>query len=616
MRREGGGEGESGEVGRGGQIKLASASLSRGGIGARRRRALLFSLTLHPSPTTAEASDAYTAPLVKPTPFTAAPPTIPCYDPATMHSLGSVPCMTPPQVTSAIAACKAAAAVWKASPFAQRRALLRTLLRYTVDHQDDIVRVACRDSGKAPVDAAFGEVMTTCEKLAWLISEGERWLRPEARSAGRMMFYKAARVEYHPVGVVGAIVPWNYPFHNVLNPLAAALFAGNGLVVKVSEHAAWSAGFYGRIIDAALAAVGAPAGLVQIVTGCADAGAALVSGGVGHLIFVGSDAVGRKVMAAAAPTLTPLTLELGGKDPFIVCEDADLDAAVAAGLRGTFQSCGQNCAGAERFLVHEGVVDAFASAAATAARAMVQGPPLRPAGVDCGAMCMPGAAEKVAALVDDAVIKGAKVLAGGRVGAGPGQFYEPTVLLGVRRGMAIWDEEAFGPVLCITPFKTDADAVALANDCAFGLGSAVFSRDTARARAIGAALEVGMTSINDFATTYMCQSLPFGGVKASGFGRFGGVEGLRGLTVVKAVAEDRWPALIRTAIPPALRYPLGPASFPFVRGLIRLFYAPSWGGALAGLPDVLRGAIGGPGKRPTSEPATVATPAGPAKKRE
>jgi acyl-CoA reductase-like NAD-dependent aldehyde dehydrogenase len=533
-----------------------------------------------------------------------------------MYGLGSVPCMTPDQVRAAIARAKAAAAVWKASPFAQRRALMRTLLRYTVDHQDDIVRVACRDSGKAPVDAAFGEVMTTCEKLAWLISEGERWLAPEPRSAGRMMFYKAARVEYHPVGVVGAIVPWNYPFHNVLNPLSAALFAGNGLVVKVSEHAAWSSGFYGRIIDAALAAVGAPAGLVQIVTGCADAGAALVSGGVGHLIFVGSDAVGRKVMESAAPTLTPLTLELGGKDPFIVCDDADLDAAVAAGLRGTFQSCGQNCAGAERFLVQERVVDEFARRAATAARKMVQGPPLSPAGVDCGAMCMPGAAEKVASLVNDAVAKGAKVLAGGRVGGGPGQFYEPTVLVGVQRGMDIWAEEAFGPVLCITSFTSDADAIALANDCAFGLGSAVFSRSARRARAIGAALEAGMTSINDFATTYMCQSLPFGGVKASGFGRFGGVEGLRGLTVVKAVAEDRWPALVSTVIPPVLRYPLGPASFPFVRGLIRLFYAPSWVGALQGLPDVLKGAIGGPGA--WTIPTTPTTPAmpGPPKKRE
>ena len=552
-----------------------------------------------------------------PAPLGRAPPSIPCHDPATMHGLGSMPCMSPDQVRAAIATCKAAAVTWRSSPFAQRRALLRTLLRYTVDHQDDIVRVACRDSGKAPVDAAFGEVMTTCEKLAWLVGEGERWLRPERRSPGRMMFYKAARVEYHPVGVVGAIVPWNYPFHNVLNPLAAALFAGNGLVVKVSEHASWSSKFYGRVIQAALAAVGAPAGLVQIVTGGADAGAALVGGGVGHLIFVGSDAVGRKVMEAAAPTLTPLTLELGGKDPFIVCDDADLDAAVAAGLRGTFQSCGQNCAGAERFLVQAGVVDDFARRAAAAARAMVQGPPLSsPSGVDCGAMCMPGAAEKVGELVDDAVARGAKVLAGGRVGPGPGQFYEPTVLVGVRPGMRVWAEEAFGPVLCITPFATDADAIALANDCAFGLGSAVFSRSAARARAIGVALEVGMTSINDFATTYMCQSLPFGGVKASGFGRFGGVEGLRGLTVVKAVAEDRWPWLISTTIPPVLRYPLGPASFPFVRGLIRLFYAPTWVGALAGLPDVLRGAIGGPGARVPMTPTTPAVPAGPARKRE
>ena len=154
---------------------------------------------------------------------------------------------------------------------------------------------------------------------------------------------------------------------------------------------------------------------------------------------------------------------------------------------------------------------------------------------------MPGAAEAVAAMVDDAVRRGAKVLAGGRVAKveGGGQYYEPTVLLGVGPGMRVWEEEVFGPVLCITAFDTDDDAVVLANDCPFGLGSAVFSGSQARARAIGARLAAGMTSINDFATTYMCQSLPFGGVKHSGFGRFAGVEGLRALTVPKAVAEDR-----------------------------------------------------------------------------
>ena len=442
--------------------------------------------------------------------------------------------------------------------------------------------------------------MTTCEKLWWLIDHGEEALKPEKRPSGRMMFYKSARVEFVPLGVVGAIVPWNYPYHNVLNPLSAALFAGNGLVLKVSEHAAWSgAGFVAKIVDAALAAVGAPRDLVKIVAGFGDAGAALVSGGVDHLIFVGSTGVGRAVAAGAAPTLTPVTLELGGKDAFVVCADADLDAALAAGLRGAFQSCGQNCAGAERFIVHASVADEFAERAGAAARAMRQGNPLAEgAAVDSGSMCMPSAVAAVAALVDDAVAKGAKLLAGGSSKAiKSGQFYPPTVLYGVKRGMRLWEEEVFGPVFAIAVARDDDDAVALANDCSFGLGSAVFSRDQARARRIGERLEAGMTSLNDFATTYMCQSLPFGGVKESGYGRFAGVEGLRALTTAKAVAEDAAPLLIRTQIPPLLRYPIPDAGFGFVCGLIRMFYAPEWTSTAAGLRDVIGAAVFGQVKK-------------------
>ena len=483
--------------------------------------------------------------------------------------------------------------------------------------------VCARDSGKARVDAAFGEVMTTCEKLWWLIDHGEAALRPEKRPSGRMMFYKSARVEFVPLGVVGAIVPWNYPYHNVLNPLSAALFAGNGLVLKVSEHAAWSgAGFVKRVVDAALAAVGAPAGLVAIVAGFGDAGAALVSGGVDHLIFVGSTGVGRAVAAGAAPTLTPVTLELGGKDAFVVLEDADLDAALAAGLRGAFQSCGQNCAGAERFIVHASVADEFSRRAGAAAAAMRQGNPLGGGGgggdeggdgggsavVDSGSMCMPSAVAAVAALVDDAVAKGAKLLAGGSSKMiKTGQFYPPTVLYGVKRGMRLWEEEVFGPVFAIAVAKDDDDAVALANDCSFGLGSAVFSRSQARARSVGARLEAGMTSLNDFATTYMCQSLPFGGVKESGYGRFAGVEGLRALTTAKAVAEDACPLLIRTQIPPLLRYPIPDAGFGFVCGLIRMFYAPEWTTAAAGLRDVIGAAVFGQVKKSEGSGASGAS---------
>lgn len=413
----------------------------------------------------------------------------------------------------------------------------------------------------------------------------------------KQAFYKAARVEYVPVGVVGAIVPWNWPFHNVINPISAATFAGNAIVIKVSEHASWCAGYYGRIVDAALAAAGAPPGLVQFVTGYGDAGAALVAGGVDKVVFVGSTEVGSKVMAAAAPRVTPVTLELGGKDAFVVCGDADLKQVVPIAVKAAFLNCGQNCASGERFIVERRAFDKFCGEVAAVARSMRQGAALGGAPVDAGAMCMPGAVDKVKRLVDDAVAKGARCLAGGKPPAGGsgGQFFPPTVLAGVTKDMAIWHEEVFGPVMIVVPFDSDDDAVALANDCAFGLGSSVFSGSARRARAIAARLEAGMTSINDFNATYMCQSLPFGGVKMSGFGRFGGVEGLRALTVPKAVAEDRWPWLMRTTIPAPWLHPVGAAAQPFAVALTTMFYGPCLAVKARGLGALLRVLVAGGG---------------------
>ena len=172
-----------------------------------------------------------------------------CKDPATGQFLGTAKVFSDKEVVECVARARTAQQQWSETTFAQRRRLLRILSRCTLEHAEDICRISARDSGKTTTDAAFGEVLVTLEKLAWLVNEGEQWLRPETRSAGRMLFYKRARVEWHPRGVVGAIVPWNYPFHNILNPISAAVFAGNAIVIKVSEHAGWSARFYGRMID-------------------------------------------------------------------------------------------------------------------------------------------------------------------------------------------------------------------------------------------------------------------------------------------------------------------------------------------------------------------------------
>ena len=525
---------------------------------------------------------------------------IPCYDPATLEFFGSMPVESPEEVRAKIQRAREAQEKWAAlggstkGRFALRRRFLRTLLKYIVENQETICMVAGRDSGKVLVDASFGEVLVTCEKIAWLLKEGETHLKDEPRSKSSMMVYKRPRVEYHPVGVMGAIVPWNYPFHNVMNPLVANLFAGNALVVKVSEHASWSSAFYLRMVREALKAVGGPEDLVQIVTGYAETGSALVSGGVDKLVFVGSPWVGKAVMKTAAETLTPVVLELGGKDPIVVCEDADLEQAVATSLRGSFQSCGQNCAGAERIFVRKEVYASFVMRATDVVRTMRQGACSQP-DCDLGAMCMPQEAARIQGLVDDAEAKGARLLAGGAIpDQRKGQFYPPTILADIKPHMRIAREEVFGPVMCISCVENDAEAVMLCNDCPFGLGSSVFSRSKRRANHIARQLKCGMSSINDFATTYMCQSLPFGGVKDSGFDRFAGIEGLRGCCVPKAVVDDIWP--FRTDIPPPLQYPVAPTAFDFTKGLVRMFYADSLVSRARGLGELLGAMLASKGK--------------------
>ncbi|KAL2643603.1 hypothetical protein R1flu_011190 [Riccia fluitans] len=512
---------------------------------------------------------------------------VPCYDPATMQHLGYFPVMEPDEVRQVVTRAREAQIVWATTGFNQRRLLLKVLLKYILEHQELICRVSAKDSGKTMLDATLGEILTTCEKISYLLKEGERVLRPQYRSTGMLMIHKSARVEYHPLGVIGAIVPWNYPFHNIFNPLVAAVFSGNAIVIKVSEHASWSGFFYSRIIQSALKAVGAPADLVHIITGYAETGSALVSS-VDKLIFVGSTTVGRKVMETAAKTLTPVTLELGGKDPVVICEDADLSQVIHLAVRATLQSGGQNCAGAERFYVHESIHDEFVKEVAKIVKSVRVGPPLE--GIcDVGAICMPDHVEKLEMLVRDAVEKGAEIVARGNLlpTDSPGQFFPPTVLINVNHSMRLMQEEIFGPILNIMKFKTDEEAVRLANDSSFGLGSSVFSGSKNRANAIASKLYCGMAAINDFATGYLCQSLPFGGVKESGFGRFAGEEGLRALCIVKAVCEDRIP-FVKTNIPKPLQYPVADNAFQFQESLIRMLYGLSWTAKLTGLLDLIK----------------------------
>jgi acyl-CoA reductase-like NAD-dependent aldehyde dehydrogenase len=522
--------------------------------------------------------------------------TVYMWDPSTLDYFGSRPAMNAEEVNKVVESARIAQQEWKKSSFDKRRLLMRTMCRFFTENQETCARVAVRESGKTLLDAIIGEILVSCEKLTWLADSGEQYLQREYRDTGRMMMMKRVYVDWTPLGVIGAIVPWNYPFHNVFNPVSAALFSGNAIVIKVSEYASWSINYYKRVIDGCLDAVGAPRDLVQFVVGYGATGDALVRSGVDKVIFVGSPGVGALVAKSAAANLTPVVLELGGKDPFVVCEDVDVDSVVQTACRGVWQNMGQNCAGPERFFVYEKIFDEFCDKVLKVLSNMKTGSSLGDPFIDCGAICMgTRQMEHYQRLVDDAVSKGAKCLSGGFLPSGDdplakGSFYPPTLLVDVPENANIAQDEIFGPIMCVFKVKgnSDKEAIRMANNCDFALSSCAFSGSFDRAKAIASQLDAGMSAVNDLeGCTYMSQSLPFGGYKKSGYDRFAGPEGLRGLCSIRSVCEDLIPA-IRNSIPPPMAYPASGVGHLFAQGLVKMFYSTGLSGNLSGLWGVIK----------------------------
>ncbi|MES2490090.1 MAG: aldehyde dehydrogenase family protein, partial [Pseudomonadota bacterium] len=338
-----------------------------------------------------------------------------------------------------------------------------------------------------------------------------------------------------------------------------------------------------NILDKALAKEGFSADTVQIINGYGDTGAALVRSGVQKILFIGSVGNGRRIIEGSAQHLTPVIMELGGKDPMIVCEDADLQQAVHSALGGCFINLGQNCIASERVIVLDAIYDRFVAEISKLTGALRQGAPTKPGDFDVGAVCSPLQIKVIDTLVSDALANGAKALVGGELPNGPGNFYPPTILVNVTPDMRIAREEVFGPVMLIMRVPNDAAAIALANNSEFGLQSSVMTKDKARGERIADALEAGGTCINDFGMCYLNQDLPFGGVKYSGFGRMNGRDGLRSYTNAKAVLTDRF----GFSVLPKL-YPVGPNVYANARASIRMLYAKSWSDKLSSLWALIR----------------------------
>ncbi|KAG0058496.1 Meiotic Sister-Chromatid recombination aldehyde dehydrogenase [Linnemannia elongata] len=524
----------------------------------------------------------------------ARPDQIICYDPSTGRHLATIRAHTKADVTSALAKARKAQAKWEKTTFAQRKVVLQSLLDFILLHQESICRVAARDTGKTMVDGKFGEILTTCERIRWTLAHGEDALKDEHRDPGLLMFYKSARVQYRPMGVVAALVSWNYPFHNTFGPLITALFAGNGILIKASEQVAWSTTtYFAQIARTCLEACGHDPDLVQFLVGFQECGEAVVTSGVDGITFIGSPQIGAKVATAASYNLTPCVLELGGKDVAIVNKDVDLEAVVPILMRGVFQNCGQNCIGLERIIVHESLHERLIEMAGSRIKQLKQGPPLEIENIDCGAMTMSGRNKALERLVKEAVKEGATLVHGGEGYVHPkfpdGQFFAPTLITDLRPDMKIAQEEAFAPIMAVFKFKTLDEAITIANSTRYCLGSNVFSRNQKEGQYMMDRLKVGMSNLNDFGVNYLCQSLPFGGVGMSGYGRFGGPEGLRAVCHQKAMTMDRWPMLIQTFLPPVLQYPMNNVGDAIVvtRDLVNIIYA-GWVGRVHAVFEIVR----------------------------
>jgi len=490
-----------------------------------------------------------------------------CFEPATRRALGEVRVCPPSEVKDRVLRARQAQQVWSQRSFAERRRVLGFIMDHVLDHADELVEMIVRDAGKTRENAMLGEIWPVCEKIRHTMEHGEKFLSPERVTAGLLM-HKRAEVHYIPLGVIGIIAPWNYPLQNILGPTIPALFAGNAVIVKASEHVAWSSKRVQEIFDEAFDRAGLPRDLVQVVDGYAETGAALVSSGVDKIIFTGSMQNGKRVLQESAKTLTPVILELGGKDAFIVCDDADIEQAAHAALAGVFIAAGQNCLAAERLVVFDAVYDAFVARVLQLTKELRQGPPLGDRRVDVGAMTTPMQLEIVEKLVDDALSRGATALCGGkRAHTEQGDFFAPTILVDVPDGAAILEEETFGPVMVILRARDEDDAIRIANSTEFGLSCTVITKSQARARRFAEKIVAGGTSVNDFGLTYMAMDLPFGGVRGSGFGRLNGRDGLRACCNSKAIILDRFPVGA-----PSKLYPVGPFDYDIARETIRSIY--------------------------------------------
>jgi acyl-CoA reductase-like NAD-dependent aldehyde dehydrogenase len=445
-------------------------------------------------------------------------------NPATGESIATVAVTDPDEVRSAVARARAAQPGWEALGFDGRARLFKRCQKWIVDNSDRIVDTIVSETGKAWEDAFGAEVAYAAPAFGFWADNAERYLADErVRTSSPLVKGRKLVVRYAPVGVVGVIGPWNYPLTNSFGDCIPALAAGNAVVLKPSEVTPLTA----LLMLEMMRECGLPEDVYQVVQGYGETGGALIDA-VDVVMFTGSTATGKKVMARAAETLTPVSLELGGKDPMVVCADADLERAANAAVHYSMQNAGQTCISVERVYVEEPVYKDFVDRVSAKVGELRQNRPAGPGSTDLGAVIHPPQADIVQRHVDDAVARGAKVLVGGhRRDEGDAHWFEPTVLVDVDHTMDCMREETFGPTLPIMKVRDADEAVRLANDTPFGLQASVWTKDVAKGERLARRIDAGGVSVNDAQVSYLALELPMGGWKESGLGSRHGADGIR-----------------------------------------------------------------------------------------
>jgi succinate-semialdehyde dehydrogenase/glutarate-semialdehyde dehydrogenase len=450
--------------------------------------------------------------------------TIDVTDPATGRVIGTVPNMGTAETRRAIEAAQAAQGPWAARTAKERAKILRKWFDLMMENQEDLARLLTAEQGK-PITEARTEIAYAASFIEWFAEEGKRLYGDTIPSHG---VDKRILVLKQPIGVCAAITPWNFPSAMITRKCGPALAAGCTMVLKPATATPYSAFALAELAERA----GVPTGVFSVVTGSARAIGGELTGNpiVRKVTFTGSTEIGKVLMKQAADTVKKCSMELGGNAPFIVFDDADLDAAVKGALASKYRNAGQTCVCANRLFVQDGVYETFARKLADAVGAMKVGNGFED-GVAIGPLIDHAAVEKVEEHIADAVSKGAKVYLGGKRHALGGNFFEPTVLTGVNATMKVMGEETFGPVAPLFRFKDEAEAIALSNATEFGLASYFYTRDVGRVFRVAEALEYGIVGINEGIIS--TEIAPFGGVKESGLGREGSKYGIEDYVEIK-----------------------------------------------------------------------------------